>query len=100
MIHGTGQPGSIAIPDFGTMAASGLTPEALMAYCQTRLNSLDDQVKQYFDAQKGANEARQALNDALQALNDHAGGITGVGGNGGDSVTCGNIEGALRTAIE
>ncbi|HTB76238.1 MAG TPA: hypothetical protein VK762_23485 [Polyangiaceae bacterium] len=48
---------------------SDLSPDALMAYCQTRLDSIDSQARTCFDDQnKNASETQQidAVNDALR----------------------------------
>ena len=50
-------------------AGSSLSPDALMAYCQTRLDSIDSQATACFDDQnKNASETQQidGLNDALR----------------------------------
>lgn len=45
-------------------AVFSLTPDALLTYCQTRLQSLDGDIKQYMDDQK----AQLAKKDVLQKL--------------------------------
>jgi hypothetical protein len=60
------EPGGSSEPD---EVGSDLSPDALMAYCQTRLDSIDSQARTCFDDQnKNASETQQidAVNDALR----------------------------------
>lgn len=59
---------------YGAVDAAGLSPDALMTYCQTRINGIDSQVKEYFAQQKKSNDDRAAINDALAVLNQYSAG--------------------------
>jgi hypothetical protein len=55
-----------------------ISPDSLMAYCESRLRGIDDQVKQAFAAQQKSNADQQALGDLNQWLHTYAyGGIKG-----------------------
>lgn len=49
--------------------SSFLTPDSLLAYCESRLRGLDEQVKTAFVSQQKANERQRLLGEALQKVN-------------------------------
>ncbi len=55
-----------------TGGAAGLTPDALLTYCQTRLNGIDTQIQSAFAAQQHANDVQGRINDALGRINQNA----------------------------
>ena len=50
--------------------ASSMSPAALMAYCQSRLQSLDTQMNDIFTSQQNNANATTAVNNLASALND------------------------------
>jgi hypothetical protein len=72
---------------------AGLSPDALMAYCQSRLDSIDGQVRTSFeDQQKSTNEINQ-IDQALSALKTYASNGTT------DGATCTALENNLASVI-
>ncbi len=68
----------------GTINYGGaLTPDALMAYCESRLRGLDDQMHDAFARQETFRTASAALNDVQKTLQDAANG-NGFDPNDGD----------------
>jgi hypothetical protein len=63
-LYGTGLQGDQVDADL----SSCISPDALMAYCESRMNGIDTQIKSTFDQQQKTNEEQQVLGDALQTL--------------------------------
>ena len=63
-----------------------LTPDALMAYCETRLRGLDDQMQKAFEEQQKSNAAQELLGklqaDIHFAVPDHTLDVSLKNGNG------------------
>ncbi len=91
------QPIAVPYNPYGAIDAAGLSPDALMTYCQTRLNGIDSQVKEYFGQQKKSNDDRAAINDALAVLNNYSAGFMQ---DGNHSAECAKLHDALLQAIE
>jgi hypothetical protein len=74
---------------------SYMTPDALMTYCETRLQGIDTQVKTQFAKQQQANKESTALTNLMQALS---------AGNGGDihggDTTSNGIQDAFKKALD
>jgi hypothetical protein len=62
---GTDEPSPISVP-----TSMGLSPEGLMAYCQSRLNSLDTQMSTIFDQQQSNATLTQDVDGIATKLND------------------------------
>jgi chromosome segregation ATPase len=82
-----------------------LTPDALMIYLQTRLESVDNQINQIFDQQQKMEKIRSLLNkiqDELNKLNDKAeqGQLQGTKHGGGPQDYEAKIEGLLDQIAE
>jgi hypothetical protein len=70
-----------------------LTPDALMAYCQSRLRSLDSQMQTAMDSEKHVAADISSIQVALEALQPHSSGTSSVD-------DCKKMEMALHDAIE
>ncbi len=82
-----------AADDPPDLFAAGLTPDALMTYCQSRLESIDSQVQASFDSQqKGAADIARINKVTDDLKNLSAAGAT-------SSEACTNIENSLGSAI-
>jgi hypothetical protein len=73
--------------DVGTPNGMGteagfLTPDALLAYCESRLSGLDSQMRDFFNKQETANRQQAQLNQLASLYNQHSGGINMKDGNG------------------
>jgi hypothetical protein len=71
-----------------------LTPDALLAYCQSRLDSIDGQVRAAFSQQQLRNSESSAIQGVLQTFQASSGGVTS------DSQSCARMETALHDLIE
>ncbi len=78
----------------GAGGSTLLTPDALMAYCQARLDSIDGQVTGAFAQQQLRNGESSALQGVLQKFQEHSDGVSS------DSTSCKKMETALRDLIE
>lgn len=58
---------------------AGLTPEALMTYCSTRLNSIDGQIDTMMTQQEAVGQEQTLLQSAAQLFNADASTISGSG---------------------
>ncbi len=65
------------MPDSGT-ALPAMSPDALLAYCQTRMQGIDAQMHGYFAQQERANSDSEAINKALEVMNKYGGGTGGA----------------------
>jgi hypothetical protein len=70
-----------------------LTPDALLAYCQSRLNSIDGQVQDVFHSQEVRNSETSAIQAVLQKFNSTTAGVNN------DSTTCTSMETSLYDLI-
>ena len=52
----------------------GLTPDALMAYCETRMRGLNEQMDGFFKKQQVGNQNSAKINEALEAMNNNSAG--------------------------
>jgi hypothetical protein len=73
-----------------------LTPEAMMAYCQSRLGSLDSQVKEVIAKQNHINDEQQIVGQLLQEFQGCALGTNGKQ----DPAMCSNLETSIENAID
>jgi len=80
-------------------AVNYLSPEGLMAYCQSRLDSIDGQAQGIFAQQQQRNGEISAINNVLQSFQGYTSGING------DTKTCqtlatnlSDLIGQLRTS--
>ncbi len=64
----------------GGFGVEGLTPDSMLAYCQSRLQGIDLQIKVNFATQKKSNADSSALNELISALAACSGG--GLAPNG------------------
>jgi hypothetical protein len=92
--------GSVTVPAPDVTAATGgsdgsifLTPDALLAYCESRLSSIDGQVRGAFGAQQLRNSETSAIQRALQTFQENTGGVTN------DATSCTAMEKALHDLI-
>jgi len=92
---GNGQP---IQTNYAASMPPGLTVDALLTYCQTRLDGLDAQIKQYFTDQQKANADQQALNEAISSFTYHASGITNNDPSA-NANACNDLRNALQYAI-
>jgi len=80
-------------PEVAYQPATGeLTPDTLMAYCQSRLNSIDSQVESSFNQQSAYNQERSDISDALQVLQSNPSGTT-------DPATCRQMEQTIEDLV-
>jgi hypothetical protein len=70
-----------------------LTPDALLAYCQSRLKSIDGQLRGVLYGQQVRNTEVSAIQQVLQKFNSATDGVNG------DSTTCTNMEKSLYGLI-
>ena len=77
-------------PGAGTSASGSLngtdglfTPDAIMAYCETRLNTIDGQMQAIFNQQTQSTQFISDVNNVIGTFNQYANGIN----NGGSSTT-------------
>jgi len=88
--EGTGYtPPAAPADDFG----ANLSPDALMAYCQSRLDSIDSQVKTSFDSQQRNASSIKQIDDAITTLRDFG------GSDKPDPVACKQLETQLQGLI-
>ncbi len=72
--------------------ATSLTPDALMAYCQARLGSIDGQMRTSFADQQAHSTESQDIQQVLATLQTHAAGVS-------DSTSCATMETAMANLI-
>jgi hypothetical protein len=77
--------------------AASLSPDALMAYCQSRLDSIDGQVQSTFAMQEVRNSQTAAVQQVLATFQKYSGGVDG-GDSAGQS-KCAEMEKALYDLI-
>lgn len=68
-VHTFANPSSGVGVSGGADESSFLTPDALLAYCQSRMSALDTQIQSTFAGQKKSNADSQALNGLTEWLN-------------------------------
>jgi len=83
----------------GADASVYLTPDALMAYCESRLNSIDSQVQTAFVQQELRNGEQGDLQQILGLLQTYQSGIGDIPNNKSDQGTCAKIEQAMAAEI-
>jgi hypothetical protein len=71
-----------------------LTPDALEAYCESRLNSIDGQVQSIIARQQLSYSESSGLQTVLQKLQEHTSGVTN------DPTACAAMEQPLHDLIE
>lgn len=79
-------------------SSASLTPDALMAYCQARLDSIDGQVGGIFSEQEVRNGEASALQQVIAAFQTYSAGV-----NSGDSQgasKCATMEASLSGLIQ
>jgi hypothetical protein len=54
----------------------GISPDALMVYCETRMRGLNEQMDGFFKKQQVGNKNSAKINEALEALNNNAAGTS------------------------
>jgi hypothetical protein len=69
-------------PTLGADPSNFITPDSLMAYCESRMSSLDSQMKTAFAQQTKTNEDSQALTWLQSALANCSQGGIAQGGSG------------------
>jgi hypothetical protein len=72
---------------------ASLTPDALMTYCEARLNSIGDQVNTIFSSQELRNSETTATQTVIQAFQANLAGVNN------DPATCTAIETSLQNLI-
>jgi hypothetical protein len=83
----------VAMPAF-------ITPEGLMAYCQSRMSSIDTQINTAFTQQQNATSIQQILAGVVQQFQNTANGTGTSNGNlTPDKQTCEQLEMSLEQAI-
>ncbi len=90
-------PTTEATPDVQAVGTDGsilLTPDALMTYCQARLDSIDGQVKGTFAQQQLRNSESSALQGVVQTFQKYADGVSN------DETSCTAMETSLHDLIE
>jgi hypothetical protein len=80
-------------------ATLGLSPDSLMAYCQSRLNSLDDQMSGIFNTQTQNAQETKDVNAIAAALDDLPGPSSGSSNIPVGSTDQANITSAYNVAI-
>lgn len=80
---------SPAIGVLDTASANALTPEAVLAYCTSRLNTIEDVIKSRFAEQQRRNDALKSAGALLDILNWNKNGQAG-GANGDKDYTEGH----------
>ena len=88
-----GEPPAPSSIDFSDPFSAGLTPDALMAYCKARLDSIDGQVKDSFDSQQKGAEDVSRINTVLGDLKN----FSAVGTTKAED--CTKLETSLGSAI-
>jgi hypothetical protein len=71
-----------------------LTPDALMAYCQARLDQIDGQANGIMQEQELSNSESSALQTVIQTFQQHSSGVTS------DPATCTSLETSLGGLIQ
>lgn len=79
--------------------AGYLTPDALYAYCATRLSNLDSQVQKLMTQQQVVATEQQKIQAALQDIATINSSLKSDGTTGTDPNSCMKIEGDLESAI-
>lgn len=88
--------GPSTLDPYGAGAAT-LSPDALMAYCQSRLDSIDGQVRSTFHDQEVRNGEISALQQVIAQFQTYSGGVN-TGDSQGSS-KCADMENALNGLI-
>jgi hypothetical protein len=76
---------------------ASLSPEALMAYCQSRLDSIEGQVKSTFLTQEARNGETAAVQQVLATLQKYSSGV--AGGDSAGASKCADMEKAFHALI-
>jgi hypothetical protein len=90
-------PPSVTPIEVPPIEAANLSPEALMAYCQSRLDSIDGQVRSTFAMQEVRNSETAAVQQVLATLQKYSSGVP-AGDSSGVS-KCQDMEKALYALI-
>lgn len=98
MVGGTGMNG-LGSDGLGSDGSVYLTPDALMAYCESRLKSLDDQAQKAFVSQEQRNGEQHDLQTLLGQFQKYASGIGSVSTQKGDKEKCEQLANALGDEI-
>ena len=88
--------GSASIADLSGDGAT-LSPDALMAYCQSRLHSIDDQVQSTFAAQQSRNGETAALQQVIATFDTYSAGVSS--GDAQGATKCAAMESSLYSLI-
>jgi hypothetical protein len=75
-----------------------LSPDALMTYCESRMRSIDEQVRTGFVQQRMRNQEQSDLQGVLETLQKYAAGVGSP--DGGNHDQCKEMELALQKEIE
>jgi hypothetical protein len=75
-----------------------LTPDALMAYCQTRLQGIDSQVSTYMTQQENINWEQSGIQSILNTISTDSSAISGSGSIGNEG-TCQALEQQVEDLI-
>jgi hypothetical protein len=73
---------------------SNLSPDALMAYCQSRLDSIDSQVRTLFDSQQQNASASKQIDSVISGLKEYS-----VAGVNKDGTTCKKLESEFESLV-
>jgi hypothetical protein len=86
--------GSISLGSADSLGddTAGLTPDALMTYCQSRLGSIDGQIETAFNDQQTRTTESQDIQGVLALLQGNQAGTT-------DASTCASMESSLQQLI-
>jgi hypothetical protein len=88
---------SASIADLSGGAAT-LSPEALMAYCQSRLDSIDGQVQSTFKNQQARNGEASGLQQVIATLDTYSSGVSS--GDAQGATKCAAMESSLYGLIQ
>lgn len=84
MTEGITNTGSVA--SYDAINTAGLTPDALMMYCSSRLRDLDDQMAEKFENQTKLRSASDHVTRAMGKLNDLTTALTEKPDDNGDAI--------------
>jgi len=90
--------GGASIADRGGDDAANLSPDALMAYCQSRLDSIDGQIDRTFNEQEVSNRESSALQQVIATFQTYSAGVTSGDSQGASK--CAAMETALSGLIQ
>jgi hypothetical protein len=97
-LYGTPVNGDAIPTDLSTC----ISPDALMAYCESRMNGIDTEIKKTFDQQQKTNQEQQILGDALQTIQAFGDGTLDPKSlqQGTNPEQCKQMELAIESAIQ